>query len=244
MNTLHNLFSHYRRLWFFNFNRFKGNNYQLMREYFAHLLIDDLDASITLQRKTIVDVGGAEGEFCDVLSRIRECDAYNLDPGSLSFSWPKTIRGRAEHLPFKNDSFDVVICRGVLEHIPPKHLPTALEEMYRINKSGGICYLVIPPWYTPHAGHQLKPFHLLPFRYAKRLRELFFREKIEQNSFEELNLYKITVRGMLNLLAHSPYQVLKMKDVHFRLHGMTKIPLLRELFIPSVAFILRKKSES
>ena len=214
-----------------------------MREYFAHQLINDIDSVIELQRKKVIDVGGAQGEFCKVLSQKRECDAHNLDPGTLSCLWPKTIRGRAEQLPIKNDSYDVVICRGVLEHIPTSRLPQAIKEMCRINKPGGICYIVIPPWYTPHAGHQLKPFHLLPFRYAKRLRELFFREKIEQHSFEEMNLYKITVRGMLNLLECTPYKIIKMQDVHFRIHFLTKIPLLRELIIPAVAFILEKESD-
>ena len=46
-------------------------------------------------------------------------------------------------------------------------------------KKQGIGYFVIPPWYNPHAGHGLKPFHIFPFAIAKFLRNLFFKKESE-----------------------------------------------------------------
>jgi hypothetical protein len=47
-------------------------------------------------------------------------------------------------------------------------MPEVAEvDIYRVLKKGGIGYLVIPSWWNPHAGHGLKPFHVLPFPVAK-----------------------------------------------------------------------------
>lgn len=167
-----NLFNHYRKLCFFAFNRFRSNNYQLMREYFAQILIMEIEKFTPIWNKKILDVGGARGEFCKVISEKRKCDAINLDPYPGKYIWPKTIIGFADNMPFDDNEFDLVICRGVLEHIPKEKQQQSVNEMYRVTKIGGICYIMIPPWYNPHAGHHLKPFHIFPFKLAKYLRQL------------------------------------------------------------------------
>ena len=58
-----NIFQHYKKLLFFAFNRFKENNYPLMRYYFAEILILDLKDSLDLSLKKIIDVGGGTGEI-------------------------------------------------------------------------------------------------------------------------------------------------------------------------------------
>lgn len=46
------------------------------------------------------------------------------------------------NLPFEDDSFDVIICNHVLEHIPND--TKAMQELYRVLRSGGIGILQIP----------------------------------------------------------------------------------------------------
>ncbi|MBC6999876.1 class I SAM-dependent methyltransferase [Cytophaga sp. FL35] len=46
------------------------------------------------------------------------------------------------HLPFDNDSFDVILCNHVLEHIPND--TKAMKELYRILKPGGWGVFQIP----------------------------------------------------------------------------------------------------
>jgi len=46
----------------------------------------------------------------------------------------------AENLPFENDYFDMVICSNALRHFPQR--VRALDEMYRVLKSGGDLYLL------------------------------------------------------------------------------------------------------
>lgn len=241
------LLNHYRKLWFYLFNRYKNKNYRLMREYFASILIAEVEGYTPLWHKKIIDVGGARGEFCKVLSERRNCDAINLDPGpygwdsySKDFVWPRSVVGVADKIPFADNKFDLAICRGVLEHIPANEQQQAVYEMYRVLKTGGFCYIMIPPWYNPHAGHGLKPFHIFPFKVAKRLKELVFRKKIAENSYEEKMLYPITFSRMLKIISVSGFKLSATKDTHLRLHFLTKIPLIREILIPSAVFIVTK----
>ena len=236
-----NLFNHYRKLLFYSLNRFKGNNISLMREYFAQILIMEIEEFLSVWNKKVLDVGGAKGEFCKVLSEQRKCDAINVDPSPGKYIWPKTKIAFADNIPFDDNEFDIVICRGVLEHIQTEKQQQSLSEMYRVSKTGGICYIVIPPWYNPHAGHSLKPFHIFPFKLAKFLRQLIFRTKIYINSFEEGGLYPITFSRMLKMISTSGFKLIATKDTHFRLHFLTKIPIIREIAVPAVAFILVKE---
>lgn len=254
---------HYLKLLYFTFNRFKGDNYRTMREYFCSLFICEIEKHISLEGSTILDVGGACGEFCRVLNENRTCNAINIDPypdealwaGTAERKkfiksnsktkkdkiWPGTAIGFADRLPFENNRFDLVICRGVLEHIETGLQQKSLSEMFRVLKSGtGLCYILIPPWFNPHAGHQLKPFHYFPFRIAKFLRHIFFRNRIEDHSYAEARLYPITFRKMQKMIFNSGFRLLETRDFHFRMHFLTKIPVLREILVPSVAFILRK----
>ncbi len=236
-----NLFNHYKKLLFYSLNRFKGNNYSLMREYFGQILIMEIEEFMPVWNKKVLDVGGAKGEFCKVLSEERKCNAINVDPFPGKYIWPKTKIAFADNIPFDDNEFDLVICRGVLEHIPIEKQQQSLNEMYRVTKTGGICYIVIPPWYNPHAGHGLKPFHIFPFKLAKFLRQLIFRNQINTNSFEEAGLYPITFSRMLKMISISGFKITATKDTHFRLHFFTKIPIIREIAIPAVAFILVKE---
>ncbi len=235
-----NLFKHYRKLVFFLFNRYKGDNYKIMREYFAHILISDVEEFIALNNKKILDVGGASGEFCRILAKKRRCDAINLDPKPGKNPWKNTIIGKANKIPFDNNQFDLVICRGVLEHIPTEKQEPSIKEMFRVTKKSGFCYIVIPPWFNFHAGHGSRPFHIFPFKIAKFLRELFFKNKIIGNSFEDNNLYKITCRRMERMIKNNGFKIVATRDTHFRLHFFTKIPFFQEFTVPAVAFILKK----
>lgn len=234
------LIRHYRNLVWFNFNRFKGGNYAIMRSYFAEVFVHDIEKFVPLRGKRLIDVGGGNGEFCRVLAEKRNCRAINLEPCAGFPAWADTVKGMAEQIPFKEEIFDVALFRGVLEHIPPEGQQHSLNEIYRVLKKGGTGYFVIPPWYNPHAGHALKPFHILPFPMAKFLRELIFRKKILANSYDEERLYRITFSGMQKMLDKAGFSTVATLDTHFRLHFLTRIPLLREILVPAVAFVVRK----
>jgi ubiquinone/menaquinone biosynthesis C-methylase UbiE len=234
-----NIINHYKKIIFFAFNRYKENNYTKMRNYFTEVFVFDIQKFVDIKGKKILDVGGSTGEFSKYLNENYNCDTINLDPYAENTVW-ETVRASAEDIPFDEDIFDLVLFRGVLEHVPNQKHQTTLNEIYRVLKKEGIAYIVIPPWFNPHAGHGLKPFHLLPFPIAKTLRNLFFKKKVNYNSLEEVSLFKTTHSKTLRNIKTSGFKVLDTKDIHLRLHFNTKIPILREILVPAVAFIAKK----
>jgi SAM-dependent methyltransferase len=58
------------------------------------------------------------------------CDALGLD-GTFAF-----VVGRAEHLPFADESFDLVMCQTLLIHLSDPH--AAFAEMVRVCRRGGL----------------------------------------------------------------------------------------------------------
>ena len=75
-----NLIDHYKKLWFYNLHRGENDNYRKMREYFAHVLITEIEEFMPLWDKRILDVGGAKGEFCKILNKKRRCGAAQAYP--------------------------------------------------------------------------------------------------------------------------------------------------------------------
>jgi ubiquinone/menaquinone biosynthesis C-methylase UbiE len=208
----------------------------------------EISEFMDLSGKKTLDVGGARGEFSSVLAESSGAEAYNIDKDLFAhgryksdFVWKNSARAVAQALPFKDGEFDLVSCRGVLEHIPLEFQEKSVREMFRVTKDGGYCYIMVPPWFSPHGGHGLKPFHILPFRVARFLRHLFFSNRVTAKTYAEAGLFPITVRRMLAMIKICGFTVAAMKDMHFRLHFLTYIPIIREVLVPSVVFILRKE---
>ena len=212
-----------------------------MNNYFASVLIQDVEKFISLYCKKILDVGGAHGDYCRFLFENRNCDAFNLDPNPGVNRWHKTIVGYANNIPSEEDYFDLIICRGVLEHFNDEEREKSIVEMKRVLNKNGLLYLQFPPWYNPIAGHMLKPFHILPFGFAKFLRRLFFKNRIKAHSLGEMYLFPLTMSKMIKLLNNLDLKIIKIIDSHLRLHFLTKIPFFREFLVTSATFIVSKK---
>jgi len=52
------------------------------------------------------------------------------------------VKANICNLPFESDSYDVILCNHVLEHIPDD--TQAMQELYRVLKPGGMAILQIP----------------------------------------------------------------------------------------------------
>lgn len=243
-----NILKHYRKLLFFLFNRYRGDNYGLMREYFARVLIEEVEEFASLGGKRVLDVGGAAGRFCRVLNEERDCVSINVDPDPKSEVWsnrgevwPNTCVGRGRALPFSDGTFDLVVCRGVLEHVPTEHQYGTVGELYRVTKNGGLCYIMIPPWYSPWGGHHwFRPFHVLPFRWARFLKGLFVKETRKCESYADVDLYPIGFGRMLDMFGSAKFRVVRSIDTYFRFDFLTKIPVVREFCVFAASFILVK----
>jgi SAM-dependent methyltransferase len=85
---------------------------------------------------------------------------------------PDNLEFRAEDanfLPFPDDSFDVVISWGSVEHMAGGYL-RALHEMKRVLRPDGLI-MVAPGLYYSNIGHHLTEFSTEPFFHLKKTRE-------------------------------------------------------------------------
>lgn len=114
----------------------------------------------SVKNKKILDVGCNYGEIENYLSRENQVTAIDIDEtalkiGKKTFKNVTFIKASATNLPFRDKSFDFIICLAVLEHI--KNDTLALKEMSRVLKDKGEIILavpnekaeLIPSWLTP-----------------------------------------------------------------------------------------------
>lgn len=115
-----------------------------------------------IENKKILDVGCGSGKLITSLS-INSKYSIGLD-SSHSFKRHLQdsrkcdfIRGDCHQSPFKNESFDLIICIGTLEHV--MNYEMAIIEMKRILKSNGFAFFFFGPspiWkYLDSKGHRM-----------------------------------------------------------------------------------------
>ncbi len=132
---------------------------------------------------SLCDIGTADGMMLDMLSRnLKIKTAVGLD---FSIELLKTnenpklnlFRGDAIELPFREDSFDVVVATAVIEHVPDAG--KMLGECWRILKERGVCILTTPdPFFERIAtkvGYLEEEQHVKTFRLPELV--TFFRGK-------------------------------------------------------------------
>lgn len=236
-----NIIQHYLTLIKFALRGDKG--FYEAREYMAGVLIEELKGFTNLKNKKVLDVGGERGEFCKILAQKKNCQAINLEPIKLDFVH-KTVIGSADRLPFDDESFDVVLFRGVLQHIPTNRKLKSLQEIYRVLKKDGLAYVMIPPWFNPLSGQTIKPFQYFPFKAARYLSNSIFSRHIKAESLAELGLWPMTFGRTKRYLNRAGFNVIKTTDILFRMHFLTKIPILRDFLLPSVGYILTRNTKN
>ncbi len=235
-----NLLKHYFTL--IKYSLLGNKGFYEAREYLANVLIYELEEFINLKNKKVLDIGGERGKFCKILTQKRNCNAVNLEPiKPIDGFVHKTIIGYADKIPFKDQSFDLVLLRGVLQHIPTNKKLKSLREINRVLKKGGITYIMIPPWYNPLSGQNIKPFQYFPFKMARHLRNSIFLENIKANFLAELGLWPMTFSATIDLIKKADFEIIKTTDILGRIDLITKIPIFREFLLPSVGFMLAKK---
>ena len=99
----------------------------------------------------VLDLGCGRGGVVELFWRDVRL-AAGLDPDSPSLAEHRApglpvIRGVGEHLPFVDESFDLIVCVWVLEHL--KDPAATLREVRRVLKPGGHFAFVTPNMRNP-----------------------------------------------------------------------------------------------
>ncbi len=105
---------------------------------------DKLLGRLCKKGSTVIDVGGNVGSFAGISKRDINYIRLDIDP-----STKPNIIADALHLPFKDNSIDVIIAKAIFEHIKDPFLAT--KEIRRVLKKGGVLFLLVPFFYRIHA---------------------------------------------------------------------------------------------
>lgn len=100
------------------------------------------------KRLKILDAGCGAGAALEYLSKYGETIGVDISDEALKFAvrQGKVLKADITNLPFKDSSFDLVFCYGVLYHMWVKDERKALDEFRRVLKSGGILLLEEPAY--------------------------------------------------------------------------------------------------
>jgi ubiquinone/menaquinone biosynthesis C-methylase UbiE len=134
----------------------KSSYFQYSR-YFA--ILRELEK---ISFENFLDVGCAEGMYLNASKKQNGCSVYGVDFSSVALKKTKLYAGQSDaflacadvtRLPFKDGSFDLVLCSETLEHVVNDTL--AMEEIARICKKS--CLITVPCFHGIWSKTRFKP---------------------------------------------------------------------------------------
>lgn len=128
-----------------------------------------------------LDIGARDGHFSLLLAnRYDSVTALDLSLPMVRHARVRCVQGNAASLPFDSNSFDLVFCAEVLEHIPSQILTTVCQELSRVARDKiliGVpyrqdlrvgrttcrqCGFVNPPWAHVNSFDEVRINRLFP----------------------------------------------------------------------------------
>lgn len=167
----------------------KGNytNYRL--EERAGVITSLLDGFIKGGINSVLDIGTADGIMLNKLAgyfNIKNTVGIDLSEEALRIAnhmgGIKVSSGDFTDLPFKEETFDLVLASAVLEHV--QDTGRALDESYRVLKKKGILCVTLPnPFYDWINSKLVKTYHLRRYGLKKT------KSLMEKHGFKILKAY-------------------------------------------------------
>jgi ubiquinone/menaquinone biosynthesis C-methylase UbiE len=110
-----------------------------------------------------LEVGCSTGMNTNYLADFfKECVGIDIDEKAVQYGRlhqkqnVNFLIGDAMRLPLAKNSFDIVVCNHVYEHVPDSH--ELMNEVFRVLKPGGFCYFGAANKFSIIEGHYSLPF--------------------------------------------------------------------------------------
>lgn len=168
-----------------------------------------------------------------------EVDGIEPDSAGLRASalraqrYPGTVMrfqdGKAESLPFDDESFDLVVSSQVLEHIPDRE--GAIRECHRVLKRGGACLHLMPNYAFPFEPHYRLPY---PPRASKPLGRLYLQALGRDTTLLDHTIFPTFPGEVVNAFRQAGFEQVENRyesEVEQKLSGAAEVrhPLLRKV---------------
>jgi len=162
-----------------------------------HIVVKTILEKYSAKCKNIIDIGCGVGVYIGYLKKERDLNVIGVDLNRFDLKkaarnnrWAEYVQASAEYLPFKDDSFDLVLFSEVLEHLPNPDY--SLKEIHRILRDKGILIISTPSKKGIYENKEFVYFTL----FLKRLLQLFrkgsfkvqYKEHISLQTVDELKM--------------------------------------------------------
>lgn len=127
------------------------NIYKLEDSHFFYVGTHDLVISLFKKygkKGKILDAGCGTGLLLKKLTSFGEGIGIDISSEAVKFAKARGLRkiyqASIENIPFKSNTFDVIVCVDVIYHKKVKNDLKALKELYRLLKPQGILIIKVP----------------------------------------------------------------------------------------------------
>lgn len=124
-----------------------------------HELVDNLCQSLTFVKhksdSNILDAGCGTGGLTKKLQKFGKVTGLDISPVALTSAKEKKlllVEGSVNNLPFRQQSFDLIISVSVLYHQKVNDV-TAINEFYKVLKAKGKLLLILPAFSWAEGNH-------------------------------------------------------------------------------------------
>lgn len=226
------------RLWWRSI-RSKGRGYPAFESYAGSQAVAFVRGRAGIAGTAVLDLGSGHGSYGEQLAAAgARVFSVDLEPHGGS----RVVRGNALRLPFRDASFDGVMCSNVLEHAgEPKHL---LSEMARVLRPSGWAYVSWTNWFSPWGGHEYSPWHYFGVWAAKGLGR-FLRWGPRVNVPGE-SLFPVHVGQVLRLVRADRRFLVRFAGPRYwpSLTFIVRVPFLREVATWNCLLFLERSSST
>lgn len=129
---------------------------------------------------TILDLGCGTGAMSQKLKPWGTVISADYSPLALAFSRKRNLSmlcaSDAMRLPFRDNSFDLVVAMDILEHL--KDDSAALCEVHRVLKPGGRIIATVPAYQSLWSGHDVALMHFRRY-VAREVKERFSAARLQ-----------------------------------------------------------------
>lgn len=233
--------------------RWSAKNRNIKAEQIAHVL--ENFARVNLKESNVLDFGcGSGGIAAHLAARVNTMTGLDPEPWPRWNQWLEQhnnlsfIQGSVDRNTLSPQSFDVIICNQVYEHVPD---PEALIGLIaKLVKPDGVVYFAGPNLLFPIEPHVFWPFvHWLPRRFAIKLMKTLGSKHAESLDAYSTHYWKL--KSWLDAHFESenalPFLIKKtLPDMRKRRTLTSMIPKIFLKFmtpaLPGFIFILRLKN--
>lgn len=139
---------------YFDGDRARGyGGYRYNPRFWTGVAEDLRDAYGIKAGTRVLDIGSGKGFLLhDLRIAAPGVETYALDISAYGLQHtmedvrPTAVRGNAAHLPFKDASFDVVLCINTIHNLPLDLCRRAVREIERVKRPGGHSYIQVDSW--------------------------------------------------------------------------------------------------